>query len=160
MAELVVIGYSTEAEAEEVMSVLRGLERDLVIHTAGSAVVVHDDGGELRVATPTHAIGAGAASGALWGLVLGVLFFVPIGGTVAGGAMGALFGSMSDLGIRDEFRQQVASLVRQGRAAVVILFQSGTPERTIDALAPYGGSVLKTSLSPEAEQHLREALTA
>jgi len=162
MADLVVIGYSTEAEAAEVMSVLRGLERDLVIHTAGSAVVVRDDDGKLRVATYTHAAeaGAGAASGALWGMVIGMLFFMPVGGKVVGGVMGGLFGRMGELGIRDDFRQQVAGLLHPGSAAVVILFHNATPERTIDALAPYGGTVLKTSLSPEAEAHLTEAMTA
>ncbi len=160
MAELVVIGYPTEAGAQEVMCVLRALERDRVIHTACSAVVVRDDDGELRVATPTHAAGAGAASGALWGMVIGLLFFMPAGGVVAGGAMGTLFDQMSDLGINDEFKARVGNLLRPGTAAVTILFQKSTPERTIDALAPYGGTVLRTRLSHAVEQHLQESLTS
>ena len=123
-------------------------------------MLVRDEDGELHVATQTHATGAGAANGALWGMVIGMLFFMPIGGMVVGGALGALFGRMSDLGIRDEFKTQVERLLKPGSAAVAMLFQNSTPDRTIDALAPYGGTVLKTTLSVEAETHLKEALTA
>ena len=74
--------------------------------------------------------------------------------------MGALFGRMGDLGITDDFKQQVAGLLHPGSSAVVILFHDATPQRTIDALAPYGGTVLRTSLSTEAEAQLKEDLTA
>jgi uncharacterized membrane protein len=159
VAELVVIGYPDEGTAQRVVSTLRGLQRDLVVEMAGAAVVVKDKDGQLKVTTPTHATGAGAAGGAMWGLVIGLLFFIPIGGMLIGGAMGALMGKMSDIGIKDEFKDQVNNLLQPGTAAVVMLFQKATPDRTLEALAPFGGTVLKTSLSREAEQHITEALS-
>ena len=76
-----------------------------------------------------------------------------------GGAMGALFGKMNDLGVKDEFKQQVNDLLQPGSAGVVMLFQKATPDKTMAALQPFGGTVLKTSLTNEAEQHLQEALS-
>jgi uncharacterized membrane protein len=160
MAELVVIGYPAESEAEEVMGVLRSLERDRVIVAAGSAVVVRTQDGDLHVATPTHATGVGAPSGGLWGMLIGRLFFMPPGGSTTSDPEPPLFNQMTGLGIDDEFKANVTSLLTPGRAAVVMLFEKQSPARTIDALAPYGGTVLKTSLSREADLHLRDATTA
>jgi uncharacterized membrane protein len=159
MAELVVIGYQEVRTAQAVMHALQELERDLIVQLAGAAVVVKGRDGQLSVTTPTHATGTGAASGALWGTIIGLLFFMPVGGMLIGGAMGALFGKMSDLGVKDEFKQQVRDLMQPGTAAVVMLFQKATPDKTLAALRPFGGTVLKTSLSNEAEQHLQEALS-
>jgi uncharacterized membrane protein len=160
MAELVVIGYPDEATADKVLAELGKLQKDMVVQLAGAAVVVKDAAGQLKVTTPTHATGAGAASGALWGMLIGLLFFMPIGGMLIGGAMGALFGKLGDTGIKDEFKQQVQSLMQPGTAAVVMMFAKATPDKTLEALAPYGGTVLKTSLSNEAEQHIQESLAA
>jgi uncharacterized membrane protein len=159
MAELVVIGYGDERTAQAVMVKLHELERDLIVQLAGSAVVVKGSDGQLHVTTPTHATGTGAATGAIWGTIIGLLFFIPIGGMLIGGAMGALFGKMNDLGVKDEFKQQVNDLLQPGSAAVVMLFQKATPDKTMAALQPFGGTVLKTSLTNEAEQHLQDALS-
>jgi uncharacterized membrane protein len=158
VAELVVIGYPNEDTAERVMEELGRLQHDMVVQLAGAATVVKDREGKLKVTSPTHATGMGAVSGGLWGLIIGLLFFVPIGGLLIGGALGALFGKMGDIGIKDEFKEQVRAMMEPGSAAVVMMFNKATPDKTLAALAPYGGKVLKTSLSAEAEQHIDETL--
>lgn len=40
-----------------------------------------------------------AASGALWSMLIGLLFFVPFFGLALGGLMGALFGKLGKSGI-------------------------------------------------------------
>ena len=127
MAELVVIGYSNEAEAREVCGVVCGLERDLVIQTAGSAVVVRDDAGALRVIS--HNPAAATAGGeSPWATIF------------------------------DLFGDQVATIVRPGSAAVAMLFMGATPDRTVEALAPYGGTLLKASFSGDAERRVQSAM--
>jgi uncharacterized membrane protein len=160
MAELVVIGYRDEGTAQRVMAELGRLQQDMVVQMAGAAVVVKEPNGKLDVTSPTRATGAGAVSGGLWGLIIGLLFFFPIGGMIVGGALGALFGKMADLGIKDEFKQQVSEMMQPGTAAVVMMFTKATPDKTLEALAPFGGNVLKTSLSAETERHLEETLAA
>jgi uncharacterized membrane protein len=159
MAELVVIGYPDEATAEAAQATLGKLERELVVDLAGSAVVVADATGKVKMTTPTHATGAGAASGALWGMLFGLLFLIPIGGMIIGGLMGALFGKMSDTGIKDEFVAQVRDLLKPNTAALVVMYRKATPDKTLAALAPFGGTVLKSSLSADTEAAINEALS-
>ena len=158
MAELVVIGYPDEATAEKAQATLAQLQHDLVVDLAGSAVCVADANGKVRMTTPTHATGAGAATGALWGMLFGLLFLIPIGGLLIGGMMGALFGKLSDTGIKDEFVAQVRDLLKPNTAALVIMYRKATPDKTLAALAPFGGTVLKSSLSADTEAAINEAL--
>jgi uncharacterized membrane protein len=160
MAELVVIGYPDERTAERSLAALGTLQHDLVIDLAGAAVVVADAEGNVKMSSPTHATGAGAASGALWGMIFGLLFLIPVAGLVIGGAMGALFGKMGDIGIKKEFVEQVRDLLKPNTAALVIMYRKVTPDKAIAAIAPFGGTVLKSSLSTETEQALDEALQA
>jgi uncharacterized membrane protein len=158
MAELVVIGYDSEATAEAALATLGKLQQDLVVDLAGAAVVVADAEGKFKMSTPTHATGAGAASGALWGMIFGLLFLIPVAGLVIGGVMGALFGKMGDTGIKQEFVSQVRDVLKPGMAGLVIMYRKATPDKTLEALAPFGGHVLKSSLSAQAEEAINEAL--
>jgi len=157
MAELVVLGYPDVATAETVQAKVQELQKELIIDGT-SATLTRDADGKIHVETPTGAVGAGAATGALWGGLLGLLFFVPIGGLIVGGLMGALMGKAADMGIDAEFRQKVQDVMTPGASAVVLIFSKVTPDKALAALAPYGGEVLRTSLSAEAEEEITRAL--
>jgi uncharacterized membrane protein len=157
MAELVVIGYPSEAEAREVMGVLRSLERDLVLKAAGTAIVARSANGDLRLITPHHATGARSETSNLWGATLGDLFFHPAGEQQGDVELARRIGDLADVGIADEFKAQVFALLRPGGAALVVLFDEKAPDRTLEALAPYGGTALRTSLSHEVDAYLQEA---
>ena len=159
MAELVVIGYNDEPTAEAALATLGKLQQDLVVDLAGAAVVVADAEGKVKMASPTHATGAGAASGALWGMLFGLLFLIPVAGLVMGGIMGAMFGKIGDMGIKQEYVAQVRDLLKPNTAALVIMYRKATPDKTLEALAPHGGHVLKSSLSGEAEEAINHALS-
>ncbi|MGG1909392.1 DUF1269 domain-containing protein [Microbacterium sp. NRRL B-14842] len=47
-------------------------------------------------------IGLGVASGALFGALIGILFFIPVAGLVFGGLLGALFSGLDKTGIDAE----------------------------------------------------------
>ena len=99
-----------------------------------------------------------AASGALWGMLIGLLFFVPFFGAALAGAMGALMGKAGKSGVDDEFRRQVQGLLTPGKAAVVIMAAKITEDRFATAMHPFGGELLKTSLSEEDEKELAHEL--
>ena len=99
-----------------------------------------------------------ATWGAFWGLLFGALFFVPVLGMVVGGAMGALFGGMAKAGLNKEFLARVRDSIKPGTSALFMVIEKVTPDKVIEALKPYGGTVLRTSLSADAEQKLREAM--
>jgi uncharacterized membrane protein len=110
--------------------------------------------------TKTGATSSGAAMGGFWGLLFGLLFLVPVAGLVIGGLMGALMGTMSGWGVKDEFRSKAADVLKPGGAALVVFVSKATPDKALNALAPLGGELLRTSLSEDAEKEIQAALDA
>jgi uncharacterized membrane protein len=157
MAELVVLGYPDETTAKAVEAKVHQLQKDFIVDGTVATVTRALDG-KINVETPTGAVGAGAASGALWGGLIGLLFFIPIGGLIIGGIMGLIAGKIADMGIDDEFRSKVQDVLKPGTSAVVLIFNKVTPDKAIEALAPFGGTVLRTSLTHEAEEEIEKAL--
>jgi uncharacterized membrane protein len=49
-------------------------------------------------------------------------------------------------------------MVQPGTSALFLVADKITPDKAIDALSKFGGRVLKTSLSRDAEEQLQEAL--
>src|SRR5436190_1656390 len=158
MATLVAIGYPDEDTAAAAAKEARGLARDHVIEPDAIATIVRDGEGRFHVSTSHHAAGGGATWGMFWGLLFGILFFVPVLGMAVGVGFGALFGKMEKDVIDKEFREQVHDLLQPGTSALFLIVEKVTPEEAVERLAPFGGTVLKSSLSKEAEQELQEAL--
>lgn len=154
MSELVVIGYDSEAAAEEALGEVRRLEKDGDLRLIGLAVVTVDEQGKTHVDTPVKPVGAGAVFGALWGVLLGLLFLVPVAGIALGGAMGALMGVLTKSGIDGRFRDDVQGLLSPGKAALVVMADSVLEDKFTAAMQPYGGTLLKKSLSQEDEYEL------
>ena len=134
------------------------LQGDFVVDLQGLAIVTVDAEGKSHVETPQKIVGMSAASGALWGMLIGLLFFVPFIGLALGGLMGGLFGKLGKSGINEEFRSQVNSLLEPGKAAVVIMASKITEDKFADRMKPFGGSLLKTSLSEDDEKELAHEL--
>ncbi len=160
MSELIVIGYDNPVQARSAYDEVITLQSDFIANVRGLAIVTVDDQGKSHVETPQKIVGIGAASGALWGMLIGLLFFVPFLGAALGGALGALFGKLAKSGINDTFRQQVQELLQPGKAAVVIMAEKITEDKFADRMAPYGGTLLKTSLSEADERELAHDLGA
>jgi len=160
MSELIVIGYDDQGTATQAYNQVLALNKDFVVTLSGLAVVTVDAEGKSHVETPQKIVGVSAASGALWGMLIGLLFFVPGIGLLVGGAMGALFGKLNKSGINDQFRSQVQQMLKPGSAAVVIMASKITEDKFAEAMGQFGGNLLKTSLSEEDEKELAAELSA
>ena len=158
MSELIVIGYDDHEKATSAYNEVLTMQSDFVVELRGLAIVTVDAEGKSHVETPQKIVVVSAASGALWGMLIGLLFFVPGVGLIFGGLMGAMFGKLGKSGINDEFRSQVQSLLEPGKAAVVIMASKITEDKFADAMKAYGGTLLKTSLSEEDEKELAHEL--
>lgn len=158
MSELIIIGYDDPHVADEAYNAVQKLQQDYVVNLNGLAIVSVDADGKTHVDTPSKIVGVSAASGALWGALFGILFLVPGLGLLAGAAMGGLMGKLGKTGIDDQFREQVRNLLTPGTSAVVIMASKVTEDKFADAMQPFGGTVLKTSLKDEDEQELAEHL--
>lgn len=158
MSELIVIGYDDKEKATAAYNEVLALQNDFVVELRGLAIVDVDAEGKSHVETPQKLVGVSAASGALWGMLLGLLFLVPFFGAAIGGLMGALFGKLGKSGVNDAFRGQVQQMLSPGKAAVVVMASKITEDKFADRMAPYGGTLLKTSLSEEDEKELAHEL--
>ena len=161
MSDLIVIGYDDEDTAEKVWRELVALERDYLIDLADAAVIRRDKKGKLHVTTPSHHAAAwGALSGFFWGTLIGLIFLFPLAPIVgvAAGLVGAALGESNDLGVKDDFKQRVQDVVKPHSSAILMIVRKATPDKVLEALEPYGGTVLRTSLTHDAEQKLMKAL--
>jgi len=158
MAELIAIGYDDETTALDAMDEVGRLAEDLIIQPDAVAAIVRNKEGKIRVTTNHHAVAAGTTWGLFWGFLFGILFFVPFFGMAVGAGLGALMGKVEKTGIDKEFQEQVRGMVKPGTSALFVVVEKVTPDKAVDAMSKFGGTVLKTSLSKNAEKELQEAL--
>jgi uncharacterized membrane protein len=157
MSDLIVIGYDNPQTARQAYEEVQRLQQDFIVDLRGLAIVDVDAAGHTHVDTPKRIIGQSAVGGALFGLLIGVLFFVP-GMVLLGGAIGVLMGTLNKSGIDSEFRDQVGHLVEPGHSAVVIMATKITEDKFASAMQKFGGTILKTSMSDADEKELAEEL--
>jgi len=158
MSDLIAIAYPDEATAQEAAEEARRLAADLIIQPDAIAVITRDKDGSYHTSTNHHLVGGGATWGMFWGLLFGLLFFIPVFGMAIGAGMGALMGKITKSGVDKEFQDQVRGLIQPGTSALFLMVEKVTPDKAIEAMSKYGGTVLKTSLSKQGEQELQEAL--
>jgi uncharacterized membrane protein len=79
-------------------------------------------------------------------------------GSAIGVGAGALSGSLSDYGINDDFIKSLAETIPPNSSALFILVRKVQPEKVLAELSGVKGKVLRTSLSPEQEKKLQQAL--
>ena len=158
MADLIAIGYPDTTTALEAMDEAERLQHDLLIQADAIAAIVRNDEGKIRVVTNHHMVGAGATWGMFWGLLFGMLFFVPFFGMALGAGMGALMGKVGKSAVDKEFEEQVRDMLKPGTSALFMVVEKVTPDKAVEAMSKFGGTVLKSSLSKDAEKELQEAL--
>jgi len=162
MSNLVVIAFNDEYKADEVLLTLGRLQHDYLLALEDAAVVVRKPDGKIKIKQTSNLIGPAAISGGIWGSLFGLLFAGPLGG-LAVGATGATIGAVSaklrDVGIEDAFIKEVGNALEPGSSAIFALVLRSTPDRVLEALQPYQGRVIQTSLAQEDEDALVAALS-
>jgi len=158
MAELIAIGYPDMTTADAAAEEARRLAQDLIIQPDAIAVIVREEDGSYHVHTSHHLVGGGATWGMFWGFLFGLLFFIPVLGMAIGAGMGALMGKFTKSSIDKQFQEQVRGMIKPGTSALFLMLEKVTPDKAVEAMSKYGGTVLKTSLSKETETELQDAL--
>lgn len=156
MSDVVAIAYRDLATAQVVVGNLAEAQQAHVIELEDLVIVEHRANGKIKLRQPSLA-GAGALGGAAWGGLIGLLFFVPFLGLAMGAAAGAAAGAASDTGVDDSFMKELGTRLQPGGAAVIMLVRNANMEKLL-ANVKIPGDVIQSSLSSEAEGHLREAL--
>ncbi len=160
MSTLVVIGYDDPYKAEEVRLKLRKLQSEYLIDMEDAVVAVKDAAGKVKLHQAVNLTTAGAVSGGFWGSLIGLIFLNPLLGLAVGATAGAVSGTLSDLGINDDFMKDLAATMTNGSSALFVLVRKATPDKVLEEIKGTGGKVLRTSLSHEDEARLQAALSA
>lgn len=167
MSTLVAITYPEVNQAGRVFNSLKRLVTEHVLDMHDAVYVTKDSSGEVDlhqlVNLPGEGAARGAAGGALWGGLIGLLFLQPLTGAAIGAAIGAgtgaIAGRFTDFGIDDNFVRQLSSQMSPNSSAIFVLIRRMTEDKVVPEISQYGGTVLRTSLSDEAEQRLQAALS-
>ena len=93
-----------------------------------------------------------------WGLLFGLLFFVPVLGMAVGAGLGALMGKLTKSGIDKEFQDQVRDMLQPGTSALFLVVEKVTPDKAIDALSRTAAPSSSRRCRKETEDKLQEAL--
>jgi uncharacterized membrane protein len=158
MSTLIAIAYPDAQTAERVRAELVQATKEHLVQLEDAVVVEHQPDGKIKLHQGMSTTGAGAAGGAMWGGLIGLLFLAPLFGMAIGAASGALAGKVSDVGVNDDFMKQLGAKVPAGGAALIMLGRSDAPNKVLERLHPFGGEVIQTSLDDEQEERLRTAL--
>jgi uncharacterized membrane protein len=160
MSDLIAIAYDDEYKAEEVRLTLIKLQKEHLIELEDAAVIVKNAEGKVKLKQAVDLTTTGAVSGGFWGLLIGTLFLSPVLGAAVGAAAGAASGALSDIGVDDNFMKSLGETLKPRSSALFVLVRKVTPDKVLDEVAPYGGTVLRTSLSKDEEAQLQEVLTS
>ena len=156
MSDLVAIAYPDLATAREVASNVGQAQKAHLIDLDDLVLVERRDDGKIKLHQPSLA-GVGAAGGAPWGGLIGLIFLMPLFGMAIGAASGAAAGAMSDSGVDDKFMKDLGTKLEPGGAALIVLVRQANMEKIL-AEVKVPGEVIQSSLSDDSEQALRDAL--
>ena len=148
------VSFDPDSNAYAGLTALKELESQKQLDLDVAAVVARADDGPItvkdRVESPEF---AGALSGGLLGLVIGILGG-PLG-VLIGGTYGVMVGSLVDLHELEEtdsVLSQISASVRPGATALLAQVTEQSPEVVDSAMARLGGTVLRREVEDvEAE---------
>ena len=158
MSDLVVISFDDEHTAFEMRAELVKLQKEYLIEMEDVVVVTKNDKGKVKLHQAVNLTAAGAVGGTFWGMLIGMIFLNPLVGAAVGAGAGALSGKLRDIGISDNFMKELAEALRNDTSALFVLVRKVTPDKVLEGLKGFTGKILKTSLTADREEELREVL--
>jgi uncharacterized membrane protein len=99
-------------DVERLFGLIGDPAKQELLQLEDAAYVYRDDKGKVRIHQAISLTGAGAASGALWGTLIGLIFLNPPAGLAIRVAGGAVAGKLAAVGISDDTIKQIASQPR------------------------------------------------
>lgn len=158
MSTLLAIAYPDVETAEQARGTLIEATKEHLVALEDAVVVEHRPDGKIKLHQAMSPTGTGAAGGAVWGGLIGLIFLAPLVGMAIGAASGAAAGKFTDVGANDDFLKQLGAKLEPGAAALIALGRSDAPEKVLERLRPFGGHVIQTSLDADAEERVRVGL--
>jgi uncharacterized membrane protein len=163
MSDLIAVAFDNEFKAERVRLDLLELQHEHLVDLEEAAVLVHKKDGKVKLHHVTHFTVPVALGGGFVGSLVGLMLINPalaLLGLVTGTGLGAIIGSLKEVGIEEKFMRELGSHLKPGTSALFIVAKKAKPEAIVKELNRFGGKVLQTSLKHDDEDKLRAALDA
>ena len=160
MATLTAWAFNSVEGAEQASEKLQALQAQELINIQDAAVVSWEQGKKKpKTRQLSNMTAAGALGGTFWGMLFGLIFFVPLLGAAIGAGIVALAGSMTDVGISDDFINSVKNRVTPGTSALFVLSSDAVIDRIKDVFQNSHAELIASNLTAEQEAKLREVFT-
>jgi uncharacterized membrane protein len=158
MSALTVWKFPTPVGADGALATLEQLQGQGLIQVHDAAVVSWEPGQSKPKTRELHSrTKIGALGGGFWGLLFGLIFFIPILGLAIGAASGALFGSMADAGISESFIKNVREKVTPGTSALFLLSSDAVYDKVKAEFSGSQAELIQTNMTEEQDARLRAA---
>jgi uncharacterized membrane protein len=160
---LAAISFPDELRAVELMTAMTRLARAEQVRIRDAVFVIKRDDGKTYVRETTDMQTAQTALGTgLWSGLFGLILGGPVGMLVAGGigaGAGALTAKLVDIGVSDEFVDQLRELVQPGTTTLCILADHIDNDAVLAELSRFEGARYVAGNLPLAGiKRVREAL--
>lgn len=147
--------FDTPNGADAALRTLERLQTQRVVAIDDAAVVVWPPGTRRPHGYQVGTVaGTVALSGAFWGLLIGLLWLLPLTGPVAGAA------TLDRVGLPDEFLTRVRDRIVPGTSGLFLLSRDAAPDRIRVAFATPDAEPLISILTLEQEHALHHAFGA
>jgi uncharacterized membrane protein len=156
MATLSVFGFTSAEGADSALASLARLQYHRGSTILDAAVVTWANGRSrplTRQAPP--GVGSSALDGVFWGMLFGLIFFVPVLVEPFGAPASTVNGLLSDVGIDDNFIYHVRSKITEGHSALFILSSDSVIDWTLEASKEAKPQIIATHLPSDSETKLR-----
>ena len=157
MTDMVVLAFDGIDTADKARNTLIDLNNQYLLNLNQAVEVIRKEDGQVKIKEEPRLTGLGAVGGSFWGLLIGLIFLNPLGGFLVGTVSGAIAGHFTKYGITKEYMQQIQAAIQPGQSALFILADSVKIDRVVPMLTQYHPKVVRTSLTTEQEEKLKDA---
>jgi uncharacterized membrane protein len=160
LGRLFVLVFDNMLTAFSLREALWHMEDESIIDVGDAVVVTRNAQGKVRLHQSLPLAAAGSAFGSIGGMVLGMMVLNPLFGSVAGAVAGATAGALADVGINDEFMNELGETLKPDTSALFVAVRKTNPELVLERLQPFAGSckILQCEMPAENEVLLRRLL--
>ena len=102
--------------------------------------------------------GQAAATGGLWGALIGLAVAAPFIGAAIGAAAGGLFTKLRDIGIDDDQMRNLGDQLNSGEAALFILIEDFQLAHLLAEFRRFEGRLLHSTFDSDHTSQIQEAL--
>ena len=142
--------------AERAVGMLEDAQANGLVKIDDNAIVSWPAGAPQPVTRHGHEENwRGAGWGAIWGILIGTLFFVPVVGGLAGAAIGALAKSTEGAGISKDQLETIRSEITAGTSALFLVTEKADLDRLGDRVRMHS-TLLASNLTDEERDVLLE----